>query len=116
MRKIMIAAFAAVAAFAANVENVNAQTTGMGTVNNQDQELVDRLAKKAEAYLKSEGPSRIETPTALASQRTYYYNNKDLRVAAPEYGEKLDSLLMKWEEAKRRVPVSGIAAWPLPTS
>lgn len=110
MRKIYFAAVAA-AIFMANVENVNAQTSEQ--VNNNEAGLVDRLAKKAEVRFKSEVPSLIETPTSLASQRTYYYNNKDLRVAAPEYGEKLDSLLMKWEEAKRRVPVSGIAAGPV---
>lgn len=112
MRKIYFAAVAA-AIFMANVENVNAQTaTAAEQVNNQ--ELVDRLAKKAEVRLKSEVPSLIETPTSLASQRTYYYNNVDLRVASSlEYKEKLDSLLMKWEEAKRRVPVSGIAAGPV---
>lgn len=115
MRKIFIALVATVAAFAANIENANAQTaTAAEQVNNQDQELVDRLAKKAEVYIKSEGPSRIETPTSLASQRTYYFNNINLRVASSlEYKEKLDSLLINWQKAKKRVPVSGIAAGPV---
>lgn len=107
MKKVMIAAIAAFAAFAANTET-NAQ------VNNQTERQIQSLVKKGEAYLLSQGkPEKVSTPTSLASQKTYIFDSEILELKAPvEYQGKMDTLMVNWRLAIKRNPTSGIAVGP----
>lgn len=88
MRKIFIALVATVAAFAANIENANAQTTGMGTVENQLRETVKALKQS-------------QRSVAIGNQRTYFYDKDVLSVDFGE-GESYD-----FTKKIRRNAVSG---------
>lgn len=102
MRKnIIIAAVAAIAAFAANTEFANAQST-----------VANRLAEKAKAYYKSEGPKTLaQDVTSLASQKTYFYGNERFEGSIPVIREdsRRDSLIISLMKAIRRDAISGAA-------
>ena len=100
MRKNIIAAFAACAAFAANIEFVNAQSFG--------NEQVNRLTQKAETWWASEG-YKTKSVVAEASQKTYIYDRDDFEMSVPAVREngKADTLKIKLNKAIRRNATSG---------
>jgi len=108
MRKSIIAIAMMAAAFAANIENANAQTSEQ--VNNNEAALVDRLVEKAEVHLQSEVPIKFDTPTSLASQKNSYFDCSKVVITTPaeeveeveSYVENLDSLVINWRDKMLR--------------
>lgn len=97
MRKNIIALVATVAAFAANIEFVNAQD--MSTVNN--------LTKKATVWKLSEGEPAKNDAISAASAHTYIFDCKRFQIEAPI--SETDSLIAVWQEEQIRNATSGIA-------
>jgi hypothetical protein len=77
--------------------------------NAQNRQVANCLAKKAEVYWASEGKSpKMETPTALQSQKTFFYDKEELELTAPAiHNGKQDELILNWNSKIRRNATSG---------
>jgi hypothetical protein len=94
-QNIIIAAVAAIAAFAASTETANAQQS---TVNN--------LVEKATVWKLSEGQTAKSDAISAASVKTNIFDDVKLQMAAP-IANSTDSLMMEWREQMRRTATYG---------
>lgn len=90
---------ATVAAFAANVESVNAQSFG-------NEQVINRLTQKASVWKLSEGQKAKSDAISAASVKTNIFDDVKLQMAAP-IANSTDSLMMEWREAMRRTATYG---------
>lgn len=94
---------ATVAAFAANIELVNAQSFG-------NEQVINSLTQKAVVYWASEGPQTKNVVTE-ASQKTYFYDRDDNEISVPAVREngKADTLVIRLNKGICRNETSGVA-------
>jgi hypothetical protein len=95
---IIIAAVAAIAAFAASTETANAQS---------NEQVINNLTKKASVWKLSEGEPAKNDAISAASAHTYIFDCKKFQIEAPI--SETDSLIAVWQEEQIRNVTNGVA-------